>query len=73
MHIDEFVEITKKEIEAFRDNWVKNHNRDGEIVSGVPYKEAFPLDQDEGEWFDQFMSAETTGDGIEIDEVNNGK
>lgn len=62
MNIAEFANVTKAEVDDFVAKWMANHFRgDERLNKDTTYRAAFPLDMPEGEWFDQFISALSTG------------
>jgi hypothetical protein len=70
MNIDAFAALTKSEIDAFVATWKAQHARGDEMVEKtVTYREAYPLDMPEGEWFEQLVESLTNNDG---DVINHG-
>lgn len=47
MRIEEFINISEDEILKFKGFWEYNHNTNPEM---------FPLNMEEGDWFEQFMA-----------------
>ena len=65
MHIDNFAEKVKKEVDIFVRNWKKQHSRGKQkLDKDATFEEAYPLEMPEEEFFEQFLVAETSEKGI---------
>ena len=65
MHIDEFAEQIKKEVDIFARNWKKQHAKGKQkLDKDATYEEAYPLEMPEEEFFEQFLVVQTSNEGI---------